>query len=155
MTLLRPYHSSDAEALAAIYREAARTIGSEAYGPGQVAMWASYPENMDEFRIQLSLGATLVAEISGKAVAFGQLHPWNHVALLYCSSPFARNGIGSQIYWQLEARALAAGVQEIRTEATRTSRSFFEKLGYVVVMAESPIRHGVAFERFRMVKRMN
>lgn len=155
MTLLRPYHPSDAQALAAIYREAARTIGSDAYGPEQVAMWASYPEDMDEFRFQLSLGATFVAEISGKAVAFGQLHPWDHVALLYCGSQYARKGVGSQIYRELEAQALASGVKEIHTEATRMSRPFFEKQGYVVCLIESPVRQGIAFERFRMVKRMN
>jgi putative acetyltransferase len=145
---------SDAEALAGIYRDAVRGIGSQAYTQEQVVAWALYTDDMEEFRIRMSRGLTLVAEEEGRKIAFGQLEPDDHLAFLYCSAANARRGIGSAIYSALEAHARAKGVSEIRTEASRISRPFFEKKGYTVFEIEQVVRSGVEFERFRMRKQV-
>jgi hypothetical protein len=62
---------------------------------------------------------------------------------------------GSKIYSALEAHAFARGVLEIRTEASRISRPFFEKQGYAVMGIEHVSRFGLEFERFRMRKKRN
>jgi putative acetyltransferase len=152
--VLRAYIPSDAEALAGIYRDAVRGIGSQAYTQEQVAAWALYPDDMEEFRIRMSRGLTLVAEEEGREIAFGQLEPDDHLAFLYCSAANARRGIASAIYSALETRACAKGVPEIRTEASRISRPFFEKKGYTVFEVEQVVRSGVEFERFRMRKKV-
>jgi len=73
---------------------------------------------------------------------------------LYCCGDASRKGIGSAIYRVLEADALAKGVLKIHTEASRISRPFFEKHGYLVAEVEHVIRFGVEFERFRMTKKI-
>lgn len=150
---LRPFSLDDVEALAGVYRDSVRGIGPDAYTSEQVAMWASYPDDMQEFRNRMSKGRTLVAVEDGDPIAFGQLYPDDHLALLYCATARARLGIGSIIYSALEAHAFGKGIDEIRTEASRISRPFFEKHGYVLIEVEHTIRSGVEFERFRMRKR--
>ena len=150
---IRPYQKSDAEAAARVYRDAATNIGCTAYDAEQVRIWALYPDDMEEFRSRLSCGRTLVAEEESTLVAFGQLEPIDHIAFLYCASAFSRRGIASAIYLQLEQQALKAGVRALTTNATRVSRSFFEKKGFVVLAAERPLRLGVEFERFKMEKK--
>ena len=150
---LRPYQKADAEAAARVYRDAATNIGCAAYDAEQVRVWALYPDDMEEFRNRLCQGVTLVAEEGAKLVAFGQLDPVDHIAFIYCASDFSRRGIASAIYQQLEQHAIASGVTTLTTEATRVSRSFFEKKGFVVFATERPLRLGVEFERFRMVKK--
>lgn len=152
---LRPYAPGDTEALADVLRDSIRGLGSPAYSSGQVDAWASYPEDMDDFRTLLSGGVTLVAEDGGDVLAFGQLHPADHVEFLYCRAAHVRKGIASELYRRLEAIAIAAGVGMMRTEASRVSRAFFEKFGYRVQEIELVQRCGETLERFRMTKRMN
>lgn len=152
---IRSYHPDDTDALAEVYRDSVRGIGPQAYGPEQIAMWSAWPDNLQEFEACLALGLTLVAEVDGRVVALGQLHPVNHIVLLYCSTAHARRGIASAIYARLEEHAYAAGVTEITTNASRLSRPLFEKQGFTVVKVESAHRSGVEFERFKMVKQRN
>src|ERR1051326_2721506 len=130
--MLRPFVLKDTESIADVYRDAVRTIGPQAYTREQVEAWAIYPDDMDEFRVRLARGLTLVAEEDGHVVAFGQLEPNDHLAFLYCRGQASRKGLGSQIYRELEAHAFTTGVEEIHTEASRISRPFFEKHGYIV-----------------------
>lgn len=155
MTLvLRAFVPGDVEALAGVYRDAVIGLGPQAYLPEQVAAWASYPEDIGEFGGRLSRGVTLVAELDGRIVAFGQLEPEDHLAFLYCSTACARRGIATHIHSALENRAREAGSAAIRTEASRISRPFFEKRGYVVLGSERVTRSGVEIERFRMRKEL-
>lgn len=149
----RPFQTEDTDALAEVYRDAVRGIGPQAYGPEQLTMWSAWPDNREEFQACLALGLTLVADVDGRVVALGQLHPVDHVVLLYCSTAYARRGIASAIYARLEEHDYAAGVTEITTNASRLSRPFFEKQGYALVKVAVAHRSGVDFERFRMVKK--
>jgi putative acetyltransferase len=100
------------------YRDAVRSIGSEAYTPEQVAAWAEYPIDIEEFRARLSRGYTLIAEEDGRMIAFGQLDPVDHIAFLYCRGADGRRGIGTAIYGALEAHALGHGVHMISVDAS-------------------------------------
>ena len=151
---LRSFTPGDAEALADVYRDAVRGIGPQAYSGVQVAAWALYPDDLEEFRLRMSRGLTLVAEEGARLIAFGQLEPDDHLSFLYCSSTHARRGIASVIYSALESHAVARGVAEIRAEASRISRPFFESKGYAVIGIERVIRHEMEFERFRMLKKL-
>ncbi|HYD85811.1 MAG TPA: GNAT family N-acetyltransferase [Opitutus sp.] len=151
--ILRPFAPSDAEALAVVYRDAVRGIGPQAYTLQQVAAWASYPSDLEEFRRLMMLGLTLIAEEEGRPIAFGQLEPSDHLAFLYCTTIRSRCGVGSAIYSALESHAFENGVSEIHTEASRISRPFFEKHGYVLLEIEHVVRFGAEFERFRMFKK--
>ncbi len=149
--MLRLFKPKDAESLADVYRDAVRTIGSQAYTEQQVSVWALYPDDI-EFRARLSLGVTVVAEEEGRVVAFGQLEPDDHLAFIYCLGSHCRRGIASAIYRELEAHAFQKGVVRIHTEASRISRPFFSNHGYEIIEVETASRFGVEFERFRMAK---
>ena len=147
---LRPYHHSDAEPLAHLFRDSVRGLGLQAYDLQQVEAWARYPDDIEEFRRRLARGVTLIAEEAGAPAAFGQLDPADRVAFLYCAPAFARRGFASRIYDALEAMARSAGQSRLGTEASRLARPFFERKGFTVVAIQHPVRHGVVFERFKM-----
>ncbi|MFO7642214.1 MAG: GNAT family N-acetyltransferase, partial [Candidatus Competibacteraceae bacterium] len=99
-------------------------------------------------------GQTICVVVDGSPVAFGQIHPADHIAYLYCHSAHARRGYGAAILAALEARAVADRVSILQVEASRVARPFFERFGYVVVEEERPIRHGLEFLRFKMKKEL-
>jgi putative acetyltransferase len=153
MLQLREYRCGDEAALAALYRDAVHNICCDAYDARQVQAWAAYADE-ERFRHQLRLGLTLMAVCGARIAAFAQLHPADHVALLYTAAAFARHGYATRLYAALEARASAAGTQRLLTEASRIARHFFLKMGFRVIEPQVVERHGVAFERFRMEKQI-
>jgi putative acetyltransferase len=150
--LVRPYQVSDAEILAVIFRDAVTGIGASTYNPQQIAVWSSYPEDIEEFRQLLARGLTLVAMENARTVAFGQLNPPDRIAFLYTASNLARLGYGTAIYQKLEAHARDRGIKRLHTEASRISKHLFLKMGFDVVEREFAVRHGAEFERFKMEK---
>lgn len=150
--MLREYLTSDAEAIATIYRDAVIGIGASAYDAQQIAVWSSYPEDIEAFRRLLFSGLTLVAVEDSRLVAFGQLNPSDHIAFLYTTSDYARRGYATKIYQRLETHAVEQGMKRLHTEASRISKHFFLKMGFWVVETELTERKGVQFERFKMEK---
>ena len=145
---------ADADALAEVYRDAARNLGTQAYTSEQARVWAMHPEDVEEFRATLSEGVTVCAVVDDSPVAFGQMHPADHIAYLYCHSAHARRGYATAILAKLEQQAAAGGVDALRVEASCVAKPFFEKAGYHVVEEERPMRHGVAFLRYKMAKKV-
>lgn len=149
---LRDFTQLDLMSLAALYRDSVHVLGPSAYDPAQVEAWARLPDNLEEFKIQLANGTTVVAEDDGLICAFGQLYPGNHIALLYCGSQYARQGYGTAVYEHLERVASQSGSRILYTEASRVARRFFESKGFHVVDVEHVIRHEIELERFKMKK---
>ncbi|HRQ05883.1 MAG TPA: acetyltransferase [Nitrosomonas halophila] len=153
-TRFRNYITADAEALVAVYRAAARVLGRQGYTEEQTNAWAMYPEDPAAFRRMLAKGVTICAVIDSVPVAFGQLYPVDHIAYMYCHPDHARCGLGSAILSMLEAHAQSKGVTTLRVEASAVARPFFERFGFCVLEVERPVRHGVAFMRFKMEKEL-
>jgi putative acetyltransferase len=152
--LIRPYQTTDAEAIAAIYRDAVINTGATGYDAKQIKAWAAYPEDIEEFRRSLQQGLTLVALVDEQLVAFGQLHPLDHIAFLYTASQAARQGYATEIYQQLETEAIQQGAPQLQTAASRISKFFFLKMGYHLIATEIVTRQGIELERFQMAKRL-
>jgi putative acetyltransferase len=149
---IRSYTPSDYAAVADVYRDAVETLAGSVYNEEQIRMWASYSASGSDFQERLARGGVIVADVEENVAAFGQLEPADHVAFLYCKGAFARCGLASAIYAQIEVRAREAGATELRTEASRVSRVFFERKGFALTAVEQSVRLGVTFERFKMRK---
>jgi putative acetyltransferase len=149
---VRVYQSDEVEPLAVLYREAVLLTGATAYEAAQCRAWAAFADDLDGFRQVLAQGLTLVAVKGADRVAFGQLHPWDHVALLFTAPAYARQGHATALYQQLEAQAQAHGVTPITVTASRIAKNLFLKLGFRVVWSEWVDRQGVLVERFQMRK---
>lgn len=117
MATMRAYEPDDSEALAKVYRKAARVLGRQAYSEEATRVWALYPEDMEEFRATLAEGLTLCAVSDGVPIAFGQLYPDDHISFLYCHPAHARRGYATAILGELEAHAKSKEVPTIRIDS--------------------------------------
>jgi putative acetyltransferase len=142
----------DAEEIAELFAKSIREIAIEKYSPEEVEAWASYADEIEEIRHRLAEGFTLVAEAGGRLVAFGQLKPINHIAFLYSIKEYSRLGIATSIYRRLEEYATLKGAKFLTADASRVSKSLFEKLGFQLVCPVVEKRKGVELECFNMKK---
>ena len=153
--IIRPCTPDDFDALAEIYRASVLAIGITAYTARQAAVWAAFADDSAAFTKLLGQGHALLAEIDGEPAAFCHLHPGDHISLLYTAPAHARRGLATAVYRAIEDIARAGGQQVLTTDASRLSRPFFERQGFVVRRTEETIRQGVSFERFQMEKRLD
>lgn len=151
---LRPYWPADIEILAKLYRDAVLGLGRGAYDAARLAVWASFADDLEMFREQIERGMTLVAELGEGVAAFGQLHPADHIALLYTHPAHARRGLARAVYARLEEQTKRQGTVQLTTDASRISKPFFERMGFAVITTEQAERGGLTFERFRMIKQL-
>lgn len=151
---IRPFRSSDAEAVAQLCREAILQTGRRAYSAQQVQVWSSFTSNVEVFAERLRNGVTFVAEVDGEVAAIAQLQPLNHIELLYTLPGYGRRGLAAALIAQLEAAARGNQVTKVITEASHLARPVFERAGFHVVEPEYVERGGLMFERFKMAKRL-
>lgn len=149
----RIYCADDTPHVKRVFKDAVLNIGMHSYSEKQVHTWATFADD-PEFDDQLKQGITIVAEQQDEVVGFGQLHPLNHIALLYVDSHHANKRIGSALIKRLERHAEDSGMKAISVEASKIARPFFEKQGYSVLEKEVIHRNGVEFERYLMHKRI-
>lgn len=149
---IRRFQISDTEAVVDVYRTAIRRFGPSKYTPEQVAAWARYPTDVQDFGLRLSRGYTLVAEEDSRIYAFGQLEPRDCFSFLYTSGCAKTKCLGALIYDALEKQAYSEGVIDVYAEVSRLGRLFCEKRGFIVYETIRLTHFGVEFEWYRMKK---
>lgn len=149
---VRKVYRKDIPFLAAVYRDAVINLGSRGYRDEQLKVWAAFADDSDAFEKTVLAGKAICIDVSGVPVAFGELHPVDHIALLYCHSRYAGHGYASAILKRLEGMACEEGVTNLGVKASIVARPFFEHFGYRVIEEESVIRSGVTLQRYHMEK---
>ncbi len=148
----RTLRAGDTPALAILFREAVMQLAASHYDEAQLGAWASTADDLDAFGARLACGLTLVAVANDAIAAFGQLHPANHVEMLYTAPACAGQGIAWTLLARFEAVARAAGTPLLSALASASAKRSFERAGFHVLTEESVERNGVSLRRFRMQK---
>ena len=145
---LRRATESDLDALRALFADAVRTTGPDAYSPEQVDLWAATAGTEAGFRRRL-LGAWSVVAADapgGRLLGFGALDG-DRVSGLYVAGDAQRRGVGGALLAAVVAEARRRGVARLRAEASVFSLGLFRRHGFAVVGADRIERRGVVFER--------
>lgn len=138
---VREATTSDADAIADVHYRSIVELGPESYSQRQVDAWAEgcepagYAETMTHEDV-----AFLVAERGDAIVGFGTLvlaapdeyaaDPDAEITAVYVAPDAAREGVGTQLYEELERRAREQGVGTLGLWASRNAVPFYERQGY-------------------------
>ena len=148
---LRPATDADLDALRALYVDAIRTAGPEAYTPEQVATWTRGAESAARFRTHLLGEAAIVAEDAGGLLGFAALDG-DRVCGLYVRGDAQRRGLGGRLLTAIVAEARARGVARLRAEASAFSVGLFARHGFRVTETDRVVRGGVTFDRYLVAR---
>ena len=119
------------------------------YTQEQLAAWATGKVNLEAWNESFQAHHTVVAEMDGKIVGFGDMDEIGYLDRLYVHKDYRRRGAATAICDALEQNTEAA---EFTTHASITARPFFEKRGYTVVREQQVERGGVWLTNFIMKK---
>ncbi|MDX2212867.1 MAG: GNAT family N-acetyltransferase [Oculatellaceae cyanobacterium bins.114] len=149
---IRLFHPQDAEQIAQLFHDTIREVNSRDYSESQVKAWA--PDNI-HFRNWVeacSKRFTYVADDAGVIAGFGELEANGHIDCFYCHKDYQRQGVGSQIYAAIEAKAIALGLKYLFVEVSITAKPFFQQMGFAVVKEQQEPRRGELLTNFLMEK---
>ena len=148
---LRPYTPGDCPALAKLFYDTVHTVNAADYTPEQLDAWASGEVDLVQWNRSFLSHHTLVAELQGAVVGFGDMDGSGYLDRLYVHRDYQGRGIASAICGELERGCTAA---VLTTHASITARPFFEARGYRVVREQQVERFGVKLTNYVMEKRM-
>ncbi|ALK04481.1 MAG: GNAT family N-acetyltransferase [Methanosarcina thermophila] len=150
--IVRLYRSQDCKEIVELFYDTVHTINSKDYSSAQLDAWAPEENNIDMWDKSLSSTYTVVIEIKGSIVGFGNLDKTGYLDQLYVHKDFQGQGIATIIVDELEKYAQKHDITIITTEASITAKPFFEKRGYKTVKQQSVERKGLTLINFIMRK---
>jgi len=127
---LRPYLSSDATALANLFRASVETLAEEDYSAAQCEAWSTLADDEERFAKKLGEQLTLVALVGGEIAGFASLKGADMLDMLYVAPRFARKKVATTLVDALEKLAAARGAGKIATDASDTAKPLFAARGY-------------------------
>ena len=133
---LRQYLPSDCEALADVFYRSVHAIDRKHYSAEELDAWADGSVDVAEWNQAFLSRHTVVAEVDGVVVGFGDMDATGYLDRLFVLPEFQRRGIASALCDELE-------------KSTR-ARTFFESRGYTVKARRWARRQGVDLEYFEM-----
>lgn len=155
MIEIRPYLEADAEALAAVFERAIRTIGARDYSQNQIEAWIGREPRAELFRVRMADGRRCwVADHDGQVVAFVDLESDGHIDFLFADPSVAGQGVAARLLDELEAAARQAGLTRLYVEASEAARRFFLRRGYAVQARRDFEIGGVAIHNYAMERRL-
>ena len=146
---LRDYTKTDCAELADLFYDTVHTVNAKDYTQEQLDAWATGKVNLEAWNESFQAHHTVVAEMDGKIVGFGDIDETGYLDRLYVHKDYQRRGVAAAICDALEQRTKAA---EFTTHASITARPFFEKRGYTVAREQQVERRGVWLTNFVMKK---
>ena len=135
--------------MAELFYDTVHTLNAKDYTQEQLDAWATGEINLEEWDESFQAHLTVVAEMDGKIVGFGDMDKTGYLDRLYVHKDYQRRGVATAICDALEQNTKAA---EFITHASITARPFFEKRGYTVVREQQVERRGELLTNFVMRK---
>lgn len=148
--MIREYRADDLNAVIELIGRSVREIASRDYDPDQIEAWAPASPDRQAWKRRLATETVLVAEPESRLAGIARLEQSGYVDLLYVHPQFQRRGIAAVLMETMIRLARKRGCRRLWTEASLTTRPFFEAQGYVVVAEQSVERRGVRLRNLRM-----
>jgi putative acetyltransferase len=150
--VVRPYREEDVQEVVTLFTETVRRINQAHYSPEQIAAWAPLNPDMASWSARCARTTTIVAELAGTIVAFGNLEAHNHIDCLYAHHEHQREGAGTAVLAALENKARTSGKTILFADVSISARLFFTRRGFVEVKPQEVSCRGEKFVNFLMEK---
>ena len=147
---IRRYRPLDLQSVVQVFTRSVHGLAVGHYDAEQLEAWAPTMPDLEAWEERLKQRTTLVAEIEGEVAGFICFESSGHIDLLYTSPAHSQIGVASSLLRHAETELLAAGIDELFTEASLVARPFFEHEGFQVEREETVSLRGIQFLRYVM-----
>lgn len=145
--ILRKYKPEDCAVLADLFYHTVHTINRRDYSEEQLDVWATGTVDLEQWNQSFMEHHTVVAEIDGIIVGFGDMDRTGYLDRLYVHKDYQNQGIATAICNVLEQ---AVRIPRIVTHVSMTAKGFFEGRGYRVIRVQQVERQGIMLTNYVM-----
>lgn len=150
---IRRFRSSDLDAVHALVCETIDTSYAEVYPPRVIDFFHDYHDRKVVVS-DAAVGHTLVVHAGETLVGTGTRIE-STVRRVFVRADRQRRGIGQTVMAELEAEALAAGIERLDLSASLPALEFYLRLGYEVTSEEDhEVAPGQHLEYYEMAKNL-
>lgn len=153
--VLRSFLPTDAAALAALFRDSARSTCPRDYTEAQVSAWAPDDIDLERFKARCEARATWVAELQGFIAGFCDLEPDGHIDMLYVHPLRQKRGVAGSMLDHIENVARQRNLSCLYTEASIPARPVFETRGFQCIAPQTVMVRGISMTNFKMEKHLH
>ena len=151
--LIRKYQKEDCKELCALFYDTVHTINAKDYTKDQLDVWATGQVDFEKWDKSLQEHYSIVAVDNKIIVGFGDIDKTGYLDRLYVHKDYQKKGIATDICNNLE-KNISAKINKVRTHASITAKSFFEKRGYKVIKEQQVERQGIFLTNYVMEKNL-
>lgn len=148
---LRPYLPADITTVSELFYDTVHTVNRRDYTDEQLDAWADGNIDHDKWNSSFLSSITVIAEIDGIIVGFGDITHDGYLDRLYIHKEYQHIGIATAICDYLENKTNS---DKITTHASITAKPFFERRGYAVIKEQRVIRRNIALTNYIMEKQI-
>ncbi|AYZ34576.1 GNAT family N-acetyltransferase [Chryseobacterium indologenes] len=152
--IIRKGNENDLTEMKQLFAETITSICKDDYTEEQLEAWRSGAENNERWLKVIHEQFVLVAISEHTIVGFATLDQGNYLDLFFVHKNYQHQGIASQLYEQIENAARKQTERYIRSDVSKTAKSFFEKLGFYVLKEQIVPIKGIALTNFKMQKNL-
>ena len=145
--ILREYIPKDCKTLAELFFNTIHIVNAKDYSEEQLNAWATGHIDLEQWNHSFLSHYTVVAEIDGTVVGFGDIDNTGYLDKLFVHADFQHQGIAAAICDKLEQTSHS---EKIVTHASITAKGFFEKRGYKIVAKQQVQRQGILLTNYVM-----
>ena len=151
---IRPAASSDAAALAELFRRAVQHISNRHYSEQEKNAWLQGADDADFWQKHIDGGNVRVATHNGRVLGFIEYQPeQSHLNCLYTDPRHQRQGIATALLNAVLPSADSG--KTITVDASKAALAFFQKQGFVRQHENQIPRNGLVLTNYRMVRQAN
>ncbi|MEP6810665.1 MAG: GNAT family N-acetyltransferase [Chthoniobacterales bacterium] len=150
----RTYQDRDLLGVATLYTASIHEIAAAYYTPVQITAWAPVPPDLERWRARMAALYTIVAEVDGVLAGFASYTLTGYLDLLFTQPDFARRGVATGLYLEVEAILRRGKIAHISTHASLAARPFFDRAGFECDAEELVECRGAHLRRFAMSKKL-
>ena len=151
--VIRNYHLEDAKALMDIFYNTIHKVNIKDYSQEQVDAWA--PKSNMKLKIwekRFKKSNPIIAEIDEKIVGFAEFRSDGYINCFYIHHEWIWKGIGTTLMKEIFIRAKKNKIIRIFVDVSITAKSFFKKMGFVVLSEQTITRKGIELINYPMEK---
>lgn len=145
--ILRKYQPSDCETILSLFYNTVHNINKKDYSKKQLNAWANKNINLKTLNSSLLSNYTIVAEIDGLIVGFGDITKTGYLDHLYVHHNYQNQKIATKICDELEKNTNS---KKIITHSSITALGFFKKRGYTLIKEQQVKRNDVFLTNYVM-----
>ena len=148
---IRPATTSDAAAVAELFRRAVQHISNRHYSEQEKSAWLQGADNADFWQKRIDGGNVRVATHNGRMLGFIEYQPeQSHLNCLFTDPSHQRQGIATALLAAVLPSADSGTA--VSADVSKAAAAFFQNQGFVLQQENQIPRNGLVLTNYRMVR---